>query len=256
MLEVELLSPELVERAAELFHRDGFVLLEGALTPEQFADAKRGCDREIKRHMAKLDNEGHRGFRRYSFKQRMAHVPEWTQLIDLQTILPILTHIWGGDKFVCAGAGGEFSAPGARSQKLHSDLPDVFNDPWRQTTCQDVPAPFVAVHFLMVDFTEENGAIRIVPGTQRSRQPIPKPSIEPLWMKKSVLCAPASTAIIRDIRCWHGATANRSDEIRPMMDVFYVAPWFRYPGTERTFPRRAYARLSPTARALCRCIVK
>ena len=32
-------------------------------------------------------------------------------------------------------------------------------------------------------------------------------------------------AVIRDVRCWHGGTANRSQESRPMTSVGYYAPW-------------------------------
>jgi len=46
-------------------------------------------------------------------------------------------------------------------------------------------------------------------------------------MKDSILCAPAGTAIVRDVRCWHGGTANTSDQIRPMTSVGYFPHWFR-----------------------------
>ena len=39
--------------------------------------------------------------------------------------------------------------------------------------------------------------------------------------------APINTAIIRDVRCWHGGTANNYNQKRPMTSVCYYAPWFR-----------------------------
>ena len=85
---------------------------------------------------------------------------------------------------------------------------------------------------------------------------IPTLAEEPEWMKRSVLCAPAGTAIIRDVRCWHGGTANNSDEIRPMMGFGYLAPWFRLPNLDPSLPRALYETLSPRAQTLCRFIVR
>ena len=75
-------------------------------------------------------------------------------------------------------------------------------------------------------------------------------------MKESILCAPAGTAVIRDVRCWHGGTANDSDEIRPMTSVGYLAPWFRLPDLSPSLPRELYETLSPRGRELARFIVQ
>src|SRR5439155_18884359 len=134
----------------------------------------------------------------------------------LPTILPILDRIWDSTDYTCMGGGGDYSAPGAQIQRLHSDMCDFLKDPLGQVTVRDLPTPFIVVNFMMVEFREINGAIRFVHGTHRSRDPIPSLEQEPERMRRSPLCAPAGTAATRDVRCWHGATANRSVEIRPM----------------------------------------
>ena len=58
-------------------------------------------------------------------------------------------------------------------------------------------------------------------------------------MRTNHLCAPANTAIIRDVRCWHGGTANNSGQVRPMTSIGYYAPWFR-PYEEKLLPCRHY----------------
>ena len=133
---------------------------------------------------------------------------------------------------------------------------DVFKDPLGQVTIHDVPTAYIVVNFLMVEFRKINGAIRFVPGTHRTRQPVPTMEEEPGRMKESIVCAPAGTALIRDVRCWHGGTANDSDEIRPMTSVGYLAPWFRLPGLSPSLPRKLYETLSPRGKELARFIVQ
>ena len=119
-----------------------------------------------------------------------------------------------------------------------------------------MPAPFIVINYLMVDFKEINGAIRFIPCTQRSRQAPPPLESEPDWMKQSIICAPAGTALIRDVRCWHGGTANNSDEHRPMTSTGYFAPWFYRPIQEPLLPRAIYDTFSPRTKALCRLLVE
>jgi hypothetical protein len=254
MLQIELLEPTATERAANIFHRDGFVAIKNALTPEQLEFAQQGANRVIAEQVETIGlKNANRGYARFSFGDQTRH-PEWAMLIDLPTTLPILDCIWGSREYSCSGAGGDYSVPGAKIQKLHSDIGDFFHDPQGQAAFHDVPAPFIVINFLMVDFTKENGAIRFVPCTQRSRAEIPSLEEEPEWMKNSIVCAPTGTAIIRDVRCWHAGTENTSPHIRPMTSVGYFAPWFtsRY---NSVMPRAVYNTLSPRAQELCRAIV-
>lgn len=255
MLDVEILDPLAVDRAASIFHRDGFVCIKDPLTDEQFDLLKAASEHVMQEQEEAVGRANmNRGVARHSFGMQTHHWA-WCMLIDLPTVLPILDVIWASDEYTCTGAGGDYSLPGARIQHLHSDLgKDFFQDPWGMCTVQDPPAPFIVVNFTMVDFTAENGAIRFVPGTHRSRAPIPALDIEPAWMKSNQLCAPANTAIIRDVRCWHGGTANNSDHKRPMTSAGYFAPW-RRPQEEKVLPRVHFDSLSPRGQRLCRYIV-
>lgn len=265
---LELVSPDQVERAAELFHRDGFVAIRDAIGPEQLERMKAAANAAILQLME--DDQdcsaggGAGGLpHRYSFgggsaSRHMLHVNEWCELIDLPTTTPVLTEIFGSSEYVVGGAGGDIAMPGAiEYQGLHSDnMWSELPDPYSNVTMRDLPVPVLTINFPMIDLTFENGPIRQIPGTQRSRAPIPNLVDEPEWMKLSTVCpAPAGTAILRDIRAWHGGTPNLSRDVRGMPNVEYYAPWFRSEGIMRSMPYVQWEKLSPHAQRISRLVV-
>jgi hypothetical protein len=44
---LEVLEPQEIEKAKDIFYRDGFVVIQNALTGDQLAALQNGCDREI-----------------------------------------------------------------------------------------------------------------------------------------------------------------------------------------------------------------
>lgn len=256
MLEIELLQSCEVDRAAKILLRDGFVAIKNLLQGEQLRNTQAAATRVIDEIVSQdPERKGNRGYNRYSFGNQMRYI-EWCQLTDISPVLQILETVWASNDFICSGNGGDFSMPGAEIQPLHSDGNELgFYDPLGQTTIRDLPPPFVCVNFLMTDFTKQNGAIRQIPGTHRSRNPIPTLEEEPSWMKNSIICAPAGTGLIRDVRCWHGGTANHSDHARPMTNAHYCAPWFRT-GLTKSIPKRHFEKMSDRAQHLCRFIAE
>ena len=255
MLETEPVPCTDPGRAREVFLRDGFVALSGALTGDQLAFAQEGARRVVEEQTAAIPfDRANRGYARYSFGQQVHH-PEWAMLADLDTVLPALEAIWGNDGFTCSGAGGDYSLPGAEIQHLHSDMNDMLKDPLGQVNVYDLPTPFIVINYLMTDFAEVNGAIRFVPGTHRTRLRPPPLDDEPDHWKRSIVCAPAGTALLRDVRCWHGGTANRSDGARVMSSAGYYADWFRRPGGDRPLPLPLYREMSERGQRMCRDLV-
>lgn len=275
--DLEACLPEQVDRARELFLRDGFVVVTDVLTAAQLAFLRAGVDRVVGEMMAlDVDREGNRGSHRYSFggacrTGNMLHHPEWTQLVDLPTLSPILAAIFGSNDFILRGGGGDFCLPGAVDyQPLHSDMADrtvfdlgggrkfvhgSFTDPRAALTYRDLPTPYLCCNFLTVDFTATNGPTRQIPGTQNNKEPIPSLEQEPEWMKLSTVCpATAGSVLIRDVRAWHGGTPNLSNELRAIPNLEYFAPWYR----ERMpacMPRELYDGLSEHGQDIARYIV-
>ncbi len=265
--DLETVTPDQVERAVELFYRDGFVAVTDALPAEHLANLKAATDRVLD-EILDVDPTGAAGGgagglpHRYSFGSTSAsrhrlHDPAWTAVVDLPTTTPILTAIYGSDNYIVGGGGGDLALPGAiEYQGLHSDnIWTEPHDPVGGLTMKQLPVSVVTINFPMVDLTWENGPIRQIPGTQRSTEPIPNVADEPLWMKHSTLCpVPAGSAIFRDNRCWHSGTPNLSREVRSMPNIEYFAPWFRSDIITRSMPFDRWAELTTHGRRICRYV--
>lgn len=264
---LETVTPDQVDRAVELFYRDGFVVVTNALSAEQLANLQGATTRVID-EILDADPEAAAGGgagglpHRYSFGSTSAsrhrlHDPAWTAAIDLPTTTPILTAIYGSADYIVGGGGGDLALPGAiEYQGLHSDnIWTEPHDPIDGLTMKQLPVSVVTINFPMVDLTWENGPIRQIPGTQRSREPIPSVGDEPLWMKHSTVCpAPAGSAIFRDNRCWHSGTPNLSNEVRSMPNIEYFAPWFRSEIITRSMPYERWVELSDHGKRIARYV--
>lgn len=262
-----IVEPHEVTRAVQLFHRDGFVVVRDALTPAQTERFRAATDRQVDRILASDPQAAVGGGagglpHRYSFgsssaSRHMLHDAVWCEMIDLPTTTPILTAIFGSADYTVLGGGGDVALPGAiEYQGLHSDnLWQELPDPVGQVSMRDLPVPVLTINFTVCDLTTENGPIRQIPGSQRSRQPIPTLADEPMWMKLSTLCpVPAGSAIFRDNRCWHGGTPNLSRDTRAIPNIEYFAPWFRSEAMIKSMPYERWAELSPHAQRISRYI--
>ncbi|MDW3176816.1 MAG: phytanoyl-CoA dioxygenase family protein [Acidimicrobiia bacterium] len=266
--DLEIISPHEVDRAVELFHRDGFVVVRDALTGDRYTALQDAADAVVDEILAGDPDASIGGGagglpHRYSFGMTSAsrhrlHHREWVDLIDLPTTTPILTAIFGSANYVVGGGGGDLALPGAiEYQGLHSD--NVWAEPFDPVggiTTRDMPVPVVTINFPTTDLTWENGPIRQIPGTQRSTAPIPSLADEPASMRHSTLCpVPGGAAIIRDNRAWHGGTPNLSSDVRAMPNIEYWAPWFRSEGINRCMPHDLWVSLSEHAQRISRYVV-
>ena len=265
---LEVVGPDEIERATRLFHRDGFVAVRDVLSADQLLRIKAATEQIVSEILAADPIAGVGGGagglpHRYSCggtsaSRHMLHRREWNELIDLPTTTPLLESIFGSANFVVSGGGGDFALPGAiEYQGLHSDnMWSELADPTGRVTMRDVPTPVLTANFTMCDLTTENGPIRQIPGTHRSRSPIPRLVDEPEWMKLSTVCPlPAGSAILRDIRAWHGGTPNLSREVRSLPNIEYFAPWFRSEAIMRCMPYDEWRTLSPHGQRISRLVV-
>ena len=289
---LDICDPGEVERAARIFHRDGFVVVRDLLDEEHLRRFRDGSAKAL-RDILSVPGGGERKYmtesgrlpHRYSYgtasaSRQMLHEETWAAMVDLPNTTPILAAIFGSCDYFVLGAGGDLCLPGAvEYQHLHADVGESHRiSDARLATAKalgldiateeesgeltlatrrrivDYTPPVVTINFAMCDLTWENGPIRQIPGSHTwQMRPVP-PAEEPEWMRLSTLVgAPAGAGVFRDNRAWHGATPNLSREIRALPNVEYGAPWLPADGGGRkTMPHAVWETLTPHGKHISR----
>jgi len=120
---------------------------------------------------------------------------------------------------VCGMYSSNVTMPHLGDQKIHVDMGAL-----KPGETLDYPCNCVVVNFPVIDFTLENGATEIWPGTHR----IPR-NVGTFWLDDEQRDArerivppvraviPRGSVLIRDIRLWHRGVINQTDVVRPMI---------------------------------------
>ena len=116
--------------------------------------------------------------------------------------------------FRISNFSANITGPGAGGMHLHADQYYV-PMPWT--------SPFaVNVAWLLDDFTDENGATRVIPGSHRALPDFAAP-IETVPVE-----GPAGSIMVMDGRLWHQTGENRTASFhRAALFGYYVQPWIR-----------------------------
>jgi ectoine hydroxylase-related dioxygenase (phytanoyl-CoA dioxygenase family) len=184
------------------------------------------------------------------------------ELVREPLAMSLMEHMLGADYLIsCVDA--QIQHPGSGTMPLHIDqwwmpqpqrpgLPAARPADARRNTGSSIDpsaaahpiAPIAAanVMWMITDFTEENGATRIVPGSHLSGSQ-PDPSV-PHKVPSVAALGPAGTAFAFDARLWHGAAPNRTGLARYGITTVACGPQFR--------PLENYTRgLRPEVMARC-----
>jgi len=104
---------------------------------------------------------------------------------------------------------------GETAQPIHADDQLIpLPKPHPPTVCNSMWA--------LTDFTEANGATRIIPGSNRWGDERPGPDAETV-----TVVMPAGTALLYSGSAWHGGGANQTDADRLGVVLHYAASWLR-----------------------------
>jgi ectoine hydroxylase-related dioxygenase (phytanoyl-CoA dioxygenase family) len=125
------------------------------------------------------------------------------------------------DGFKVDSLNARFALPGQGGQMLHADWAPSEPSDWDRVRNRHYYG--MNSLWLLNDFTLENGATRIVPGSHRFfhlPQDVMADRFAP-YPGEVVLVEPAGTVIAFNSHCWHGGTLNRTGDMRRAMHMAY-----------------------------------
>jgi ectoine hydroxylase-related dioxygenase (phytanoyl-CoA dioxygenase family) len=127
-------------------------------------------------------------------------------------VLECMAHVLG-EKFKLSSVNVRSTNPHTDAdQPMHCDngaLPDELG----YSVCNSV--------WMLDDFTPENGATRMVPGSHLWRR-LPPPEMYEADSRQELVTGKAGTVVVMNAHLWHGGTANRTGAPRRAMHVYYT----------------------------------
>ena len=147
-----------------------------------------------------------------------------------------------GPRFKLSSLDCRMALPGQGHQAFHADWRSGV-EPGDYHVCNSM--------WLLDDFTVENGATRVVPGSHRSGKH-PKDALEDAAQKhleEIQLTAPAGTVIVFNSHLWHAGGLNQTDSRRHGMLAYYTRRDHKQLTDQRKFIHpETHARLSEAQR--------
>ena len=233
----------------QALYRRGFVQLPAVLPIGQ-------CARLVDRLEQLYASEGEQAgseFRREPGARRLANLvdkdrpgePLLAACIDHPALVPYVAAVIG-DRFKLSSLNARSANPENQSvQPLHADggaLPDARG--------------FWVCNLLLMldDFTADNGALRVVPGSHHSGCLPADALADPLARHPDelIITGQVGDVLVLNSHCWHGGLANRSHRPRRALHVYYCRrdkPQQQY--QKHLLSAETQARLSPGQRAMC-----
>jgi ectoine hydroxylase-related dioxygenase (phytanoyl-CoA dioxygenase family) len=221
--------------------RDGFLPLKGILSPEQVAAFGARLDELTRIEGDKAGMEVHQEAGTDRLSDLVNKDPMFTVCFTHPRVLAAVAHVLGGE-FKLSSLNSRASLPGYGLQDIHADWGSAVA-PGNYYVCNSI--------WLLDDFTEDNGATRVVPGSHRSGkmprdvQPNPKNPFE----GEIKLLAPAGTVVVFNSHTWHGGTLNNSPNRRRAMHSYFCRRDQKQQLDQREYIRvKTYNRLSEAER--------
>jgi ectoine hydroxylase-related dioxygenase (phytanoyl-CoA dioxygenase family) len=222
----------------------GYIVLEGYMSPALLEEVRNRVDELFEQEGDSAGSE----FKQEPGARRLANLVDKGEVFARCISMP---EILEGTKTIL-GPAMKLSSLNVRSanpmsddaQPLHCDMGAI----------PDGRGYWVANTVWMLDeFTKDNGAIRVVPGTHNSLK-LPQDVLTDLRAphpNEILVTAPAGTVVIMNAHCWHGGTANRTDKPRRAMHSFYCRSDKPQQQWQKKLLRpETQARLSPELRKL------
>jgi ectoine hydroxylase-related dioxygenase (phytanoyl-CoA dioxygenase family) len=208
------MDPAVCERHVAAIARDGFTIVEHAIEPDLVATLAAALERLERELAAKPGGNAFEGARTVRIYNLLAHGPPFTAVPVHARVLPIVEGVIGEGCLISSLSSIGID-PGESAQPIHADDQVIpLDKPHRSIICNSMWA--------LTDFTEENGATRLVPASHGRPSPEYGGAYETIGAEMA-----RGSVLIWDGALWHGGGANTSGARRTGLAMNYCAGFIR-----------------------------
>ncbi len=217
--------------------RDGYVVLPKLASADQLAAIRRDLAPFLRgRLFGRNDFEGFRSERVYAL---LAKAPSVAALVEHPAVLELVDAVLDPDYLLSANLAINVH-PGETAQMLHSD------DGYCRLPRPREPMGLSSI-WAVDDFTEDNGATEVIPGSHTWGDEEPDHSDD----RVRQITMPAGSAVVFMGTLLHRGGANRSEGTRLGITPQYCQPWIRQiENMPLAVPPLVASGFSPLVRAL------
>ena len=234
-----------LEDVLALMRRDGYVLMEDALSPALIAALTGPYDRLLAEHPPKP------GATRVEVPRIIERDPAFEILMDLPTTFPIARGMIGADVELASSGELDFKLPRTPAYiAWHNDFQ------WMA----DVPYPhqnfWIRCTYFLGDVREDTGPFTLLPGSHLADRACPPEMNEPGGQPKVIpgqigITGPAGSCLINNTEIWHTNSPLTGDNPRRLIMMLYKHAWMKqWQDGYETTPEFAARQTDPLRRQL------
>ena len=209
-----LAGPDLERHVAEVAEQ-GYTIIEDAF-PASFADDVRASLERLESELGIVPaNNAFEGAKTVRIYNLLLHGRLYEQIAEAPSVLPVVDRVLDPGCLV-SSLSSIAICPGETAQPIHADDQLIpIPKPHPPTVCNTMWA--------ITDFTEANGATRLMPGTHLSNA---NPDFTSTYETVAAEMAKGSVLVWHG-SLWHGGGANQTDERRYGIAMNYCAGYIR-----------------------------
>jgi ectoine hydroxylase-related dioxygenase (phytanoyl-CoA dioxygenase family) len=224
----------------ERLDQDGYAALPGILSAARLAAIRSRLDGLLILEGDEAGLEVHQEAGTDRLADLVNKAPVFDDCFTSPRLLACVAHVLAD--FKLSSLNFRAALPGSGLQALHTEGGPV-TDPSRFQVCNSV--------WLLDDFTADNGATRVVPGSHRSGK-APRDVMadtKAAHPDEVLLLAPAGTVVVFNSHLWHGGTLNRSSHPRRALHSYFTRRANGQQLDQKKYVRpETLTRLTPAAR--------
>ena len=233
-----LLNDQHLTQAIQCLHDNGYVILEAVLPAPLVNSLNHNTHRvlDATHQGSKEELVRTRGHGGTPSPMRMPFLDP--RIIENPMIFQVLERVLGKYFFGSLPYGCNTAFPGSQAQNVHRDCGHLFPDLQIAT-----PPVLIVANIALDDFTADNGATEIWPGSHHALQD-EEAEIDTLKVRPKRLAdrpslrteMPAGSIVLRDMRTWHRGMPNLTDSPRTMLSLVYYRKYYLPDGLSLPLP--------------------